>query len=323
MNSISQVPTVHVVIVNWNAGALLVECLRSFAAVAGDAVALSRISIVDNGSNDDSISALDELRGKLPLELIRNSSNRGFAAACNQGARGSDADFLLFLNPDTLLYSGALETPARFLADANNSRVGIVGVQLIDEQGQVARSCARRPTVWSMIGQSLGLARLGICPPHFLSEWDHGDTREVDQVMGAFFFLRRSMFEKMGGFDESIFVYFEDLDLAVRARDQGWASMYLASARVFHRGQGTTEKVKDVRLFYSWRSRILYAFKHFNSAGAVAIALTTLSVEPIIRMLALVANSRSREIGNVLRASRLLWCNLAKIIGGDTRFPAV
>jgi N-acetylglucosaminyl-diphospho-decaprenol L-rhamnosyltransferase len=325
MNSISQVPTIHVVIVNWNAGLQLAECLRSFAAVSQDAVALSRITVVDNGSSDDSLSALDGLHRKLPLEIIRNSGNRGFAAACNQGARGSESDFLLFLNPDTLLYSGSLETPARFLADAGNARVGIAGVQLVDGHGNVARSCARRPTVWSMIGQSVGLDRLGssIWPRHFLSEWDHGDTRAVDQVMGAFFFLRRSMFEKIGGFDERFFVYFEDLDLAVRAREQGWMSIYIATARVFHRGQGTTEQVKDVRLFYSWRSRILYAFKHFNVAAAAAIALMTLLVEPLIRALALLANNRAKEIGKVLRANYLLWCNLVKIMRGDFRSPAV
>lgn len=324
MNSMSQVPTVHVVIVNWNAGSLLADCLRSFEAVADDAVALSRITIVDNCSTDDSLCGLDELAVKLPLEIIRNSSNRGFAAACNQGARGSDANFLLFLNPDTRLCSGSLETPALFLTDAKNSRVGIVGIQLIDQNGNVARSCARRPTVRSMIGQSLGLDRFGysIFPTHFLSEWDHCDTRTVDQVMGAFFFLRSSMFANIGGFDERFFVYFEDMDLAVRVRKLGWTSVYIAAARAFHQGFGTTEQVKDLRLFYYWRSRILYAFKHFDVMSAAAIALVTLSVEPIVRTLALLATRRSGEISKVLRGTRLLWSNIPRMMRGDTRSPA-
>jgi N-acetylglucosaminyl-diphospho-decaprenol L-rhamnosyltransferase len=324
MNFMSQVPTVHVVIVNWNAGSLLAECIRSFEAASDDAVVLSRITIVDNCSNDDSLCGLDELAVKLPLKIIRNSSNRGFAAACNQGARDSDADFLLFLNPDTRLCSGSLETPALFLADAKNSRVGIVGIQLIDPNGNVTRSCARRPTVWSMIGQSLGFDRSGysIFPTHFLSEWDHCDSRTVDQVMGAFFFMKRSIFEKIGGFDERFFVYFEDVDLAVRARDLGWTSVYLASARAFHHGSGTTEQVKDARLFYYWRSRILYAFKHFNVMGAAAIVFVTLSIEPIVRALALLATRRPNEISKVMRATRLLWSDIPKIMGGDTRSSA-
>ena len=325
MNSIPQLPTVHVVIVNWNAGPLLAECVQSFETVLGDAVRLSRITIVDNCSNDDSLWGLQELSLNLPLEIIRNRSNRGFAAACNQGARDTDANFLLFLNPDTRLCAGSLETPALFLAETENSGVGITGIQLIDRHGKVTRCCARQPTIRSMIGQCLGLDHAGcsIFPTHFLSEWDHSTTRTVDQVMGAFFFLRTSMFTQVGGFDERFFVYFEDLDLAIRARTLGWTSVYIATARAFHYGGGTTEKVKDVRLFYYWRSRIFYAFKHFNIAGAAAIALMTLSVEPMIRALALLATKRSGEIRNVMRATRLLWSDLYKIIRARRHSAAV
>jgi N-acetylglucosaminyl-diphospho-decaprenol L-rhamnosyltransferase len=323
MNSRPRHPTVHVVIVNWNAGSLLTECLESFEAASEDGVTLSHITIVDNCSTDSSLQALEELNLKLPLEIIRNTSNKGFAAACNQGACGSDADFLLFLNPDTRLNSGSLETPALFLADSKNSRVGIVGIQLIGQTGNVTRSCARRPTVWSMICQSLGLDRSGYSffPSHFLSEWDHCDTRAVDQVMGAFFFLRGSMFAELGGFDERFFVYFEDMDLAVRAGELGWTSVYLATARAFHHGGGTSKQVKDARLFYNWRSRILYAFKHFSVLGAATIAFMTLSFEPIVRTLVLLGKRQPAEICKVWRATRLLWSDLPKILRGDTRSP--
>ena len=96
----------HVVIVNWNSGAQLRECLTSFAAAAGDDVTLSRITMVDNASVDGSADGLENMG--LPLTVIRNTENHGFAAACNQGAAGSDADFLLFLNPDTRLLAGSL-----------------------------------------------------------------------------------------------------------------------------------------------------------------------------------------------------------------------
>jgi GT2 family glycosyltransferase len=325
MNSKLPAPTFHVVIVNWNAGGLLADCIHSFEAISGDAVTLSRITVVDNDSTDNSLAALEAMSAKFPLEIVRNDTNKGFAAACNQGARDSRADFLLFLNPDTRLSAGALETPARFLAEPDNSHVGIVGIQLVDGQGHIARTCARQPTVWSILGQSLGLDRLGLAifPTHFVSDWNHGDTRAVDQVMGAFFLIRNSLFQNTGGFDERFFVYFEDMDMAVRARDLGWTSAYVSTARVFHRGKGTTEQVKDLRLFYFWRSRVLYTFKHFNMIGAVAILLATLSVEPLVRTIALLANKRRREIGSVLRATCLLWSNLPKIMRADTRSAAV
>lgn len=314
---------IHVVIVNWNAGTLLSECLRSFETTFSDAVTVSRITVVDNGSSDGSLSGLDEFARTLPLEIVRNSSNLGFAAACNQGAVDSDADFLLFLNPDMRLCSGALETPTAFLVAPENERVGIVGIQLIDRNGNVSRSCARQPSVWSMIVQSLGLDRTGrsFFPSHFLSLQDHDHTHAVDQVMGAFFFLRRSLFEAIGGFDERFFVYFEDMDFAVRARKHGWLSVYIAEAHAFHHGFGTTENAKDTRLFYYWRSRIIYSFKHFGILGALTVLFLTLSVEPFVRTVLLFGKKQLGEMRNVLRATRFLWSSLPLIIRGNTRVP--
>src|SRR4051812_17612693 len=101
--------SVHVVIVNWNSGAQLRECLTSFAVTADDDVTLSGVTVVDNASKDGSADPVD--LPSVPLSVVRNSENRGFAAACNQGAEGSNADFILFLNPDTRLMPGSLELP--------------------------------------------------------------------------------------------------------------------------------------------------------------------------------------------------------------------
>ena len=100
------------IIVNWNAGHQLLECIESFTTVAHDHVQLGSVIVVDNSSTDCSLQILGGLREKPPLKIIRNSENRGFAAGCNQGAAGSTADFLLFLNPDTRLCAGCLEGPA-------------------------------------------------------------------------------------------------------------------------------------------------------------------------------------------------------------------
>jgi N-acetylglucosaminyl-diphospho-decaprenol L-rhamnosyltransferase len=306
--------SVHVVIVNWNAGHLLNDCLKSFSAVAADTVRLESITIVDNASSDGSADAAAALADRLPVRVIRNTRNVGFAAACNQGAAGTAADFLLFLNPDTVLKPGCLSGPERFLGDAANRAVGIVGVQLIDSTGTLTRSCARRSGAWAMIGQSAGLDRLlpSLCRPHFLTDWPHDDTREVDQVSGAFLFMRRSTFEALGGFDTRFFVYFEDLDLALRARALGLASVYLATAQVLHSGGGTTKAVKAQRQFYLSRSRIQFAFKHFRFGSAMAVAAATLVVEPVARLcVALLSRGRARD---VLRGSAMLWADLPNII---------
>jgi GT2 family glycosyltransferase len=300
-------PSVHVVIVNWNSGTQLRECLNSFAAVMGDHLAV-QVTVIDNASTDKSCDGL-VAPPSVPLVLVRNGENRGFAAACNQGAAGSKADFLLFLNPDTRLMAGSLAGPARTLqSDAN---AGIVGIQLLGSDGKIAKNTARMPTPWSMIGISLGLDRLlpKIFPPHFATDWAHDQTRAVDQVMGAFFFVRRPVFEALGGFDERFFVYFEDLDFATRARARGWSSLYLASAQAFHKGQGTTEKATERRLFYFCRSKILFARKFFHPVGAFAAIIVTLTLEPLARILA-----SPRTAGDTLHAFGRLWSQLPALL---------
>ena len=301
-------PSIHVVIVNWNSGVQLRECLNSFAAVANDAVTLARVTVVDNASSDGSCEGLVD---SLPLTLVRNDVNLGFAMACNQGAAGSTADFVLFLNPDTRLMPGSLERPARYLGSPHHQTVGIVGIQLIDVDGKVAHNTARTPSASSMIGNSLGLDRVlpAWFPPHFVTEWPHDETRVVDQVMGAFFFVRRAVFQELGGFDERFFVYYEDLDFALRARARGWSSVYLASAQAFHRGQGTTRAATERRTFYFARSKLLYARKFFPAAPALAVMAVTLLLEPVARMVA-----APRAAVGTLRAFARLWKALPEIL---------
>jgi N-acetylglucosaminyl-diphospho-decaprenol L-rhamnosyltransferase len=294
-------PTIHIVIVNWNSGRQLQECLASFAAVSRDDVSLAGVTIVDNASTDGSA---DGLACPAPLQAIRNLQNRGFAAACNQGAAGVEADFLLFLNPDTQLMPGSLEKPARYLQAPEHAGVGIVGIQLLDPNGKVARNTARAPTPAAMVGNSVGLDRLlpSAFPPHFAVDWAHDETRTVDQVMGAFFLVRRSVFEGLGGFDERFFVYFEDMDFAVRARERGWSSVYLSAGQAFHRGQGTTQTATERRMFYFARSRVLYARKHFGAPGALAVMLGTFVLEPLVRVVTSPGSARV-----TLRAFGMLW----------------
>ena len=166
-----------------------------------------------------------------------------------------------------------------------------------------------------MVGQSLGIDRFGIplFPPHFLKAWKHDETRQVDQVMGAFFFVRRSLFERLAGFDERFFVYYEDLDCALRAKAIGYNSVYMANARVYHKGQGTTSKIVDRRLFYVNRSRALYARKHFSAPGAFVVISVMLVIEPVTRFVAALFSKVNSPLA-VLRGYRMLWADLPGIL---------
>ncbi|MFH1883312.1 MAG: glycosyltransferase family 2 protein [Planctomycetota bacterium] len=303
-----------ITIVNWNSGRQLRECLESIASANSSRSRLSRVVIVDNSSWDGSIDGLEDLG--LPLSVISNERNRGFAAACNQGAKGSEADYLLFLNPDTRLFVDSLSEPVRFMERAENENIGICGIQLVDERGQVSRTCARFPKPSMFFSKMLGLDRFFPTwfPSHFMTEWDHANTRKVDHVMGSFFLVRRSLFVSLGGFDERFFVYLEDVDFSLRARNLGWLSYYDTGAQAYHRGGGTSEQVKAIRLFYSLRSKILYGRKHFDRLRATVLLLGTILIEPLSRLaLAIVCRSVAQAT-ETLAGYGMLWRSLPAIL---------
>ena len=266
-----------VVIVNWNSGRRLQQCVDSLAGA-------TKVVVIDNASTDGSARSL-EAPG-ISLEVILNETNRGFAAACNQGAARGKSRYILFLNPDTTLSPDALATAIRFMNSRAASDVAICGLRLVDAHGQTQPSCARFPKPSHLIGRSLGIDRVAprIVPPHLMLDWNHDERRYVDQVMGACLLIRRSIFEELHGFDERFFMYFEELDLSLRARRKGWRSMFLPDASVFHEGGASSDLIPDTRLFYVLRSRILYAYKHFAWWQALGVTATTLSVEMLGRI---------------------------------------
>lgn len=277
-------PKLEIVIVNWNSGSQLADSISSIAKYHHNLV-LSVI-VVDNASYDDSLIKVKSLKN-LPfrLQLICNSTNKGFGVACNQGAALASSEYLLFLNPDTRLFQNSLPAPHEFMQNIVNVKVGIVGIQLLDTYEVVTKSCSRFPNAGMFIVHALGINRLlGLTKlTQQMVDWDHSLTRQVDQVMGAFFFIRHSLFKSLGGFDERFYVYFEEVDLSFRAKQNGWNSVYIANAQAYHSGGGVSNQVKAHRLFYSLRSRILYSFKHFNRPNAVFVLFVTLLVEPISR----------------------------------------
>lgn len=293
---------VTVVTVNWNAGCQLRDSIDSVIAFGGSN--LGNIVVVDNGSTDGSEKTVE---GLPKVKLIRTGVNLGFGKACNLGAREGSGEFLMFLNPDAAIYADTLSKVLAYMQDPGNAKVGICGVQLLDETGHVSRSCARFPSPLGFVLHALGADRVVPRLGHFMAEWDHKQTRRVDQVIGAFFLVRRGLFEALGGFDERFFVYFEEVDFSYRAYQAGWHSVYLADVQAFHAGGGTSNQVKARRLFYSLRSRLLYSFKHFSLFGAAGVLVATLAFEPLSRsVLALLRRSWS-SLKETWAAYGMLW----------------
>jgi N-acetylglucosaminyl-diphospho-decaprenol L-rhamnosyltransferase len=280
----TSIPSVDIVIVNWNTGPQLRACLQSIAETDRSGFIIGRVAVVDNASADGSADALE--RGDLPLTVQHNEVNRGFAAACNQGARGATGDYLLFLNPDTALFEDSLARPVAYMQEASHAGVGICGVRLVGDRGESVVSCAQFPTLSTFVGEATGLNRLwpGVFHPHLLSADDCRTTGDVDQIIGAFFLVKRSVYDRLGGFDERFFVYFEEVDFSLRARQIGYRSVLLADVCAYHRGGLSSEQVKALRLFYSLRSRLLYGFKHYGWSKAVLLVVVTVGPEFVVRL---------------------------------------
>lgn len=304
-----------IVIVNWNAGKQLLDAVSSIAAHHSGLV--GSVVIVDNASIDSSLADLESQANALPfrLHVIRNSKNLGFGPACNQGAEVCDGEFLLFLNPDTKVFSGSLANSVEVMQRPGNETIGILGISLIDEKGEVSRSCARFPSLSTFAAQAIGANRLRRFSRYsmHMSDWEHDTSKRVDHVIGAYYLIRRSIFRALGGFDERFFVYLEDLDLSLRASAMGYTSFFFAESQAFHSGGGTSRQVKAHRLFYSLRSRLLYAFKHFPRWKAWALVFITLAIEPLSRTILSATTDREALI-NTWRGYGMLYKDLPQIL---------
>ena len=309
-----RLPTVDIIIVNWNSRDALSACLCSVDKTNRTAFSLASVIIVDNASEDGSVERVSSSHHQ--VRVIKNQSNRGFAAACNQGAKEVTGDYLLFLNPDVSLFDESLESPLRFMENRNNEHYGICGIQLTDKNGHISRTCAAFPTCRSILIQSLGLNRLfpQWFNSYFMGTWPHQESRQVDHVIGAFFLVRRSLFDLLGGFDERFFVYLEDLDFSFRAHLLGFRSFYLADVQAYHEGGGCSEQIRGMRLFYSLRSRLLYVFKHLGICSSVVVFLSTLVLEPLTRICLGIFHRSEREILETLEAYARLLCALPSFL---------
>ncbi|MET7456763.1 glycosyltransferase family 2 protein [Streptomyces sp. NPDC005574] len=313
-------PAADIVIVNWNTGRHLADCLRSIVRTDRSLLRVARIVVVDNASTDRSCADLST--PGIPLTVVRNSRNRGFAAACNQGAAHGDGDFLLFLNPDTELYPDTLRAVGRFLATPAARGAGICGGRMVDARGRPAISCSRAPTLRVFFGKATGLDRLApaLFPPHHLRPAELTASRPVDQVIGAFFLLRRALFDRLGGFDERYFLYFEEADLARRAGQQGRGSYYVHEARVHHIGQVSSAQLGGGRLRHSLCSRTQYAFRHWPRSHARLLVALTLTVELAARLVTCALRANASDVRATLAGYRgyLRWLRTA---GGGLRQP--
>ena len=249
VDNIIDKPSVSVVIVNYNAGMLLADCVRSVLSQASEVV------LVDNASNDESIEAcIREFTTDPCLKIIRNETNVGFATACNQGFSQSQSEFVLFLNPDCYLEEGALNK--LLLAFQADSKVGMVGGLLANPDGSEQAGGRRSvPTPWRSFVRIVGLHRFSQRWPLLFSDFAlhkqplPDNPIEVEAISGACVLVKREAVEDVGLWDEGYFLHCEDLDWCMRFREKNWKILFVPDALVIHHKGGCSH---DRPIFVEW-----------------------------------------------------------------------
>ncbi len=252
-----------IIIVNYNVKHFLEQCLHSVArAMEG---IKGEVFIVDNNSVDGSPGMVKE---KFPgYRLIENKENLGFAKANNQAIEKAVGRYILILNPDTILEENTLRKCIYFMD--SHPDAGASGVKMIDGKGKFLPESKRAlPTPAVAFYKIFGLAglfpRSRIFGKYHLGYLDAGQTQEVDILSGAFMFLRKSVIDKLGAFDEDYFMYGEDIDLSYKILKGGYKNYYFPETRIIHYKGESTQKgsLNYVSLFY--KAMLIFAGKHFS-----------------------------------------------------------
>lgn len=269
---------VSVCIVSWNTKDILRECIESIRQKTSGID--YEIIIVDNASSDGSANMVQE---EFPqCTLIANLENLGFARANNLAARRASGEYIFYLNPDTTLVTNALKGMFEFLE--KNEEYGAVGCQLTNPDLRVYYSCAGTfPTPFNELCDLLGLNRflrpLRCFSSRELDYWDHRDSRPVDCLSGACIMIRKSLNESLKGFDNSLFMYSEDVDLCYRVLLKGFKIFFLSTETIIHYEGSSSDKRTDKHFAVVRKKECDYYFllKHFGVLKAKRYKIAVLA----------------------------------------------
>ena len=227
--SLGPAADVAVVIVNYDTGPWLARCLDSLERRRGSVK--TEIIVIDNASRDGSERAAE----RPGVQLVRNPTNVFLSPAWNQGARLTDAPFLLFLNPDTEWFAGTVEDLVA--VGRSHPGAGIVGPMIRDPAGTAYPSGRTFPSVLDAAGHAF-LAPFTRANPftrrYEMEGWDRTTERSVDWVSGCCMLIPREAFDAVGGFDEAFPLYAEELDVATRLHNAGWSVVFTPEVEILH-----------------------------------------------------------------------------------------
>jgi len=261
-----------IIIVNYNVKEFLQNLLHSIEKASSNIT--KEIIIVDNASDDGSAELIKE---KFPaVRLIENKTNYGFGKANNQALKISQGEFVLLINPDTIVSEDTFKELIKFLK--SKPEAGLAGCKILNADGTLQLACRRSfPGPWTSFCKVTGLSNLfpnsRIFARYNLTYLDENQTYEVDAISGSFMMMRREVYEKVGGFDEQFFMYGEDLDICYRIQEAGYKVFYVHSTQLIHyKGESTRRSsIDETKLFYDAMN--LFVRKHLSSSLLVGVIL--------------------------------------------------
>jgi GT2 family glycosyltransferase len=253
---------ISIIIVSWNTARFLENCLDSLLATPPTAPV--EIWVVDNASTDDSPRMVRE---KFPqVHLIENRENAGFARANNQAIQRCMGKYVLLLNPDTLVKSGALQALVDFLE--KTPEAGAAGARILNPDGSLQISSWPRPTLSRELWRLFHLDSLSPYAEYPLTKWKTNQAQEVDLLLGACLLLRKDVLDQVGLLDENYFMYSEEIDLCFRMQRAGWHLFWVAHAQVVHFGGQSTQQVPTEMFLNLYHGKIKYFRKHHGWLAA-------------------------------------------------------
>lgn len=282
-----------VVIVNYNVKYFLEQCLRSVeAAVAG---LEAEIFVVDNHSTDGST---EYLKPKFPrVTFIVNENNAGFARANNQAIRQAGGEYVLLLNPDTVVGEESIRTLC-FMMD-EHPECGATGVKMINGNGAfLAESKRAFPAPWVAFCKLFGLSNLfprsQVFSRYSLPFLNPDKPHTVDVLSGAFMLLRHDALKKAGLLDEAFFMYGEDIDLSYRIRQSGYHNYYIPERLLHYKGESTRHSdIKYIKAFYS--AMLIFYRKYYPRSGFLMSGLIRIGIAAKIMFARLFGSSKDKK----------------------------
>jgi N-acetylglucosaminyl-diphospho-decaprenol L-rhamnosyltransferase len=286
-------PTWAAVVVNFEAGPLLAGCVRSILADTSGGV--PELVVVDNGSGDDSIA---RLRSEMPdVRVVHSPGNVGYARGVNLGTAATRAAVVAVLNADTELTPGT--AAAMHTQFDDDPRIGALGPRIRDADGSDYPSARSMPSIIDAVGHGalgLFLPRNRFTRRYRQLDADPERSRRVDWLSGAAIWLRRTALDDVGGWDETYFMYMEDVDLCARLRAAGWDVVYEPAGNVRH-VQGVSTSRRPYRMLVEHhRSALRFTSRRFTGWRRILLpfAACFLAGRAVLAIAAHAARSRSR-----------------------------